>query len=154
METTTLNFINEGVITILYPVIVALLGFLSTKLIAFINSKTESVKKNIKNETVKTYIDVVSNTVGEVVQALNQEIVNGIKEASKDGKLTEDEANTMYDYAALAKDNSVSPDLLEYIMETDNVRVALRKAKNLGMDDEDWMDVIKMLEEKEKEAKK
>ena len=39
-------------------------------------------------------------------------------------------------------------------METDNVRVVLRKAKNLGMDDEDWMDVIKMLEEKEKEAKK
>ena len=69
-----------------------MLGFLSTKLIAFINSKTEAVKKNIKNETVKTYIDVVSNTVSEVVQALNQEIVNGIKEASKDGKLTEDEA--------------------------------------------------------------
>lgn len=42
-------------------------------------------------------------------------------------ELTEDEANTMYDYAALAKDNSVSPDLPEYIMETDNVRVALRK---------------------------
>ena len=69
-------------------------------------------------------------------------------------ELTEEETNTMYDYAALAKDNSVSPDLPQYIMETDNVRVALRKAKNLGMDDEDWMDVIKMLEEKEKEAKK
>ena len=69
-------------------------------------------------------------------------------------ELTEDETNTMYDYAALAKDNSVSPDLPEYIMETDNVRVALRKARDLGMGDKDWMDVIKMLEEKEKEAKK
>ncbi len=39
-------------------------------------------------------------------------------------------------------------------METDNVRVALRKAKNPGMDDEDWMDVIKMIEEKAKKAKK
>ena len=39
-------------------------------------------------------------------------------------------------------------------METDNVRVALRKARDLGMGDKDWMDVIKMLEEKEKEAKK
>lgn len=44
-------------------------------------------------------------------------------------ELTEDEANAMYDYAALAKENSVSPDLPEYIMETDNVRVALRKAR-------------------------
>ena len=60
----------------------------------------------------------------------------------------------MYDYAALAKDNSVSPDLPEYIMETDNARVALRKARDLGLGDKDWMDVIKMLEEKEKEAKK
>lgn len=50
-------------------------------------------------------------------------------------ELTEEETNTMYDYAALAKDNSVSPDLPQYIMGTDNVRVALRKAKNLGMDD-------------------
>ncbi len=39
-------------------------------------------------------------------------------------------------------------------METDNVRIALRKAKNLGMDDEDWMDVIKMIEEKENKEKK
>lgn len=69
-------------------------------------------------------------------------------------ELTEDEANTMYDYAALAKDNSVSPDLPEYIMETDNARVALRKARDLGLGDKEWMDVIKMLEEKEKEAKK
>lgn len=52
------------------------------------------------------------------------------------------------------KDNSVSPDLPQYIMETDNVRIALRKAKNLGMDDEDWMDVIKMIEEKENKEKK
>lgn len=68
-------------------------------------------------------------------------------------ELTEDEANTMYDYAALAKDNSVSPDLPEYIMETDNARVALRKARDLGLGDKEWMEVIKMLEEKEKEAK-
>ena len=39
-------------------------------------------------------------------------------------------------------------------METDNVRVALIKARDLGMGDKDWMDDIKMLEEKEKEAKK
>lgn len=68
-------------------------------------------------------------------------------------ELTEEEANTMYDYAALAKKNSVSPDLPEYIMGTDNVRVALRKARDLGLGDKDWMEVIKMLEEKEKQAK-
>lgn len=68
-------------------------------------------------------------------------------------ELTEDEANTMYDYAALAKDNSVSPDLPEYIMETDNVRVALRKARDLGMGDKDWMDVIKCLKRRRKKQR-
>ena len=92
--------------------------------------------------------------VGMVFQSFNLFNKEKLVKIAEVLELTEEETNTMYDYAALAKDNSVSPDLPQYIMETDNVRVALRKAKNLGMDDEDWMDVIKMLEEKEKEAKK
>lgn len=63
---------------------------------------------------------------------------------------TKEETNTMFDLAALAKDNTVSPDLSEYIMEHESVRVALRKARDLDMDDEEWMKVIEMLERREK----
>ena len=64
--------------------------------------------------------------------------------------LTEEETKELFDLAALAKENTVSPDLPEYIMGNDTLRVALRKARDINADESDWMKVIKMLEEKEK----
>lgn len=64
--------------------------------------------------------------------------------------LTEEETNEMFDLAALAKENSVSPDLPEYIMGTEKARVALRMARDINASDDDWMKVIEMLETKEK----
>lgn len=65
-------------------------------------------------------------------------------------ELSEDETNILFDLAANEKENSVSPDLPEYIMGTDNARVALRMARDLNADDEDWLKVIEMLEVKKK----
>ena len=65
-------------------------------------------------------------------------------------ELSEDETNTLFDLAANEKENSVSSDLPEYIMGTDNARVALRMARDLNADDEDWLKVIEMLEAKGK----
>lgn len=63
-------------------------------------------------------------------------------------ELSEEETNTLFDLAANEKENTVSPDLPEYIMGTDKARVALRMARDLNADDEDRMKVIEMLEAK------
>ena len=60
--------------------------------------------------------------------------------------LSEDEKNKMFDLAAGEKDNSVSPDLPEYIMGTEKARVALRMARDNGATDATWQKVIDMLE--------
>lgn len=62
--------------------------------------------------------------------------------------LSEDEKNYMFDLAALEKTNSVSPDLPEYIMETDNARVALRLARDNKVTNDDWKEIIKILNKK------
>ncbi len=64
--------------------------------------------------------------------------------------LNDDETNEMFDLAALAKENSISPDLPEYIMGTEKARVALRMARDINADDKDWLKIIEMLEAKEK----
>ena len=64
--------------------------------------------------------------------------------------LNEDETNEMFDLAALAKENAISPDLPEYIMGTEKARVALRMARDINASDDDWMKVIELLEEQEK----
>ena len=107
----------------------------------FVRNKREEKKINLRK--LAEILEIAPAYMSDMEKARryppDKEKLAKIAEALE---LTEDEANTMYDYAALAKDNSVSPDLPEYIMETDNVRVALRKARDLGMGDKDWMDVI------------
>ncbi|MCR4568598.1 MAG: helix-turn-helix domain-containing protein [Pseudobutyrivibrio sp.] len=63
--------------------------------------------------------------------------------------LNEKEKNDMFDLAAGEKENSVSPDLPEYIMGTKKARVALRMARDTGATDATWQKVIDMLEKEQ-----
>lgn len=61
--------------------------------------------------------------------------------------LTEEECSYMYDLAG-KKRNAISPDLPEYIMERDYVRVALRKAIDLDIGEEEWRRFVQELEDR------
>ncbi|MGP6451522.1 helix-turn-helix domain-containing protein [Streptococcus dysgalactiae subsp. equisimilis] len=63
-------------------------------------------------------------------------------------RLNEEETFLFLDLAAKAKDNTVSADLPDYIMETDLARVALRRAKEGKLSSDDWQDVIALIEKK------
>ena len=65
-------------------------------------------------------------------------------------KLTEDEKHTMFDLAGEGK-NTIAPDLPEYIMSSKKVRVALRKAREVAME-EDWDEFIEKLNRKQQEV--
>ena len=60
--------------------------------------------------------------------------------------LSEDETNTMFDLAAGEKENAVSPD----IMGNEQVRVALRMARDKNASSEVWQKVIEMMEAQER----
>lgn len=73
--------------------------------------------------------------------------------------LTPQETAELYDLAAFdrasvekEKSSAVSPDLPEYIMSSENLRVALRMARDAGAGDDDWIRVIEMLEGKDKQS--
>lgn len=73
--------------------------------------------------------------------------------------LTPQETAELYDLAAFdrasvekEKSSAVSPDLPEYIMSSEKLRVALRMARDAGADDNDWIKVIEMLEGKDKQS--
>ena len=56
--------------------------------------------------------------------------------------LSEDDRDKMFDLAANAKENTVSPDLPEYIMGNEQVRVALRMARDTNAGDDLWQKMI------------
>ena len=61
--------------------------------------------------------------------------------------LTEDEINIMFDLAGETK-GEIPPDLPEYIIEKDIVKVALRTANKSNASDEDWKQFIEQLKRK------
>lgn len=63
--------------------------------------------------------------------------------------LNEEETNKMFDLAAGERENSVSPDLPEYIMGNQAARTALRMARDKGSSEAVWQKVIDMLEKEE-----
>ena len=64
-------------------------------------------------------------------------------------ELSKEETDLMFDLAAREKENSVSPDLPEYIMGNEKARVALRIARDSNASEETWQKVIDLLESEE-----
>ena len=71
-----------------------------------------------------------------------------LDEIAKHLMLSEDDKNLMFDLAAKEKENTISLDLPEYIMEKDLARVALRRARDGKLSDEGWQEVIDLIDKK------
>lgn len=72
-----------------------------------------------------------------------------LEDIAKALRLTRSERERMYDLAALTHENQVSTDLSGYIMQTDMARVALRRAKEHDLSDQQWRSIIDIIEGRE-----
>lgn len=63
-------------------------------------------------------------------------------------EMTGEEIITMKDLAANDRPNSVAPDISEYVTHHESVRVALRKARELNLSNQDWIKIIEEMEKK------
>lgn len=66
--------------------------------------------------------------------------------------LNQEETDTLFDLAAYSRANGVSPDLSDYVMGVDNLRTALRKARDINAGEDDWQRIIDMLEAENKDG--
>lgn len=66
--------------------------------------------------------------------------------------LDQQEQDTLFDLAAYSRANGVSPDLSDYVMGVDNLRTALRKARDINAGEDDWQRIIDMLEAEKKDG--
>ncbi|GAB6152014.1 hypothetical protein JCM17380_07640 [Desulfosporosinus burensis] len=72
----------------------------------------------------------------------------------KELKLSAEDQETLYDLAGKERKGGVSPDLPEYIMDSEvapYVRMALRKAKQNDVTVDDWKRIIEEISKKDKE---
>ena len=68
-------------------------------------------------------------------------------------ELSRDEKNEMYDLAG-RKRREVAPDLTDYVVDNPFVSYALRKARDIGAGEEEWLKMVEDLEKRTKKRKK
>ena len=66
-------------------------------------------------------------------------------------QMNNEERNSLFDAAASPKKGTVSPDLTDYVMSDKCIRVALRKARDIGAGEKEWERILRMLESKDQE---
>ncbi len=64
--------------------------------------------------------------------------------------LSQDEKDEMYDLAG-KKRQEVAPDLKDYVVGNQYISYALRKAKNMGAGEEEWLKMVEDLERRTRE---
>ena len=82
-----------GLPEILVTIASLVVTWMLTQLSNYITSKIEQVKSKTDNESTKRYIEIATSTVTEVVDYLNHSVVNDLKIASQDGRLTQEEVD-------------------------------------------------------------
>ena len=82
-----------GLPEILVTIASLVVTWMLTQLSNYITSKSEEVKSKTDNESTKRYIEIATSTVTEVVYYLNHSVVNDLKIAAQDGRLTQEEVD-------------------------------------------------------------
>ena len=82
-----------GLPEILVTIASLVVTWMLTQLSNYITSKSEEVNSKTDNESIKRYIEIATSTVTEVVDYLNHSVVNDLKIASQDGRLTQEEVD-------------------------------------------------------------
>lgn len=108
-------------------------------------------KRNEKGITLRKFADLIgvapsylSDIEKEKRNAPSPDIIEKMVEALN---LSIDDERQLYDLAAEAKD-TIAVDIANYISSNNAVKAALRRAKELNFDDEDWIKIIKEMEKK------
>lgn len=84
--------ISKTAIQILVPLVATAVG---SMLVALLGSVANYFRQQAKSASARKYVDLLDGIAREVVVGLNQTVVDKLKEASADGKLTPEEINSV-----------------------------------------------------------
>lgn len=81
------NQLNELLYTVIQIIVIPLLPAVAVLIGVYLKVLTNKIKKEINNDDISIYIDILERTVFNVVQKLNQTLVEELKDI-QEGKLS------------------------------------------------------------------
>ncbi|CAB0645608.1 XRE family transcriptional regulator [Corynebacterium diphtheriae] len=110
----------------------------------FIESKRKDALLTMRALAEK--VDMAASYISDIEKGRRAAPDSKLETIASTLSLTPVECEEMFDLAALTRDNQTPTDLTDYIRETDNARVALRRAKDRNYSDQDWQRIIDIIE--------
>ncbi len=111
-------------------------------------------KRIAKNITIRKLADLLSISPTYIADIehdrRNPMDAEKLEELAQILGLTQDERDEMFDLAG-KKRREVAPDLKDYVVDNPFINFALRKAKNMGAGEEEWLKMVEDLERRTKE---
>lgn len=80
-------FTSEAFVNAVVAIIVAMIGVVAKYVTAFIEAKTENMKKRTQSEELRKVLDLVSDNAAKVVRVIEETVVKDLREKTADGKL-------------------------------------------------------------------
>ena len=119
---------------------------------SFVREKRQSIGLSLRTLAAKLDLSPVymSNIENDRRAAPSQEYLERMAMLLQLGK---SEREWMLDLAAKSKQNRVSADLPDYIMDREIVRAALRTAREADATDQEWQDFIDRITQRAKKSK-
>lgn len=118
---------------------------------AFIARKR--IEKDVKLKPIAEKLGVSVTYLSDIIKGRrNPPDIEGLEALAVALDLNENERNDMFDLAGRER-CQVSPDLPEYIMDENipSARVALRRARNVGLGDDFWQEVNQIIDRRSEE---
>lgn len=106
-----------GLPEILVTIASLVVTWMLTQLSNYISNKSEEVKNKTDNESTKRYIEIATSTVTEVVDYLNHSVVNDLKIAASDGKLTQEEVDQIKATARVQVQSILSAEAIQALQQ-------------------------------------
>lgn len=113
--------------------------------------KTIRVEKNVSLRALAVKIGVSAPYLSDVERGqrkpLSGEYIEKVAEVLA---LTPEERQALFDAAAETRGDTVTSDVILYAGEVKNVSAALRKARELNLGDEEWLQIIEEMEKRKR----
>lgn len=106
-----------GLPEILVTIVSLVVTWMLTQLSNYISNKSEEVKNKTDNDSMKRYIEIATSTVTEVVDYLNHSVVNDLKIAASDGKLTQEEVDQIKATARVQVQSILSAEAIQALQQ-------------------------------------
>ena len=106
-----------GLPEILVTIASLVVTWMLTQLSNYISNKSEEVKNKTDNDSMKRYIEIATSTVTEAVDSLNHSVVNDLKIAASDGKLTQEEVDQIKATARVQVQSILSAEAIQALQQ-------------------------------------